>query len=360
MSINLTIDIYYIYLLSNARSLCGKQRSKQLHFLCSPKHYWRISHLSLQRGFHGSKTRCKLTKSEAHSCSNHCHSPSTHGLHIGILKLSTSTPKGLTKVSIRMSRIKSTLNSVSKAVFGTQNEMISRLAQFKPSSRILRKVSDSGWLKQKSIKQAIKSLKKYSDKSVENNSFSGKQSYILGKDEDIGKQSLFRYTSSITTRFGESFYFLSNHINSYFKREARMSKKKENKHFQEKSELEDKKVEEEKASSPDPGILIDKLDSESSVYSVDKPASTSGTPEALPVSTKQSIANFLSRPTEGVQALVGGYIGGLVPKLKYDSKSQPEEQEEVIKAEQPVSKDKNVEEKKRLSLQREKASFSSL
>ncbi|XP_025305003.3 calcium-independent phospholipase A2-gamma isoform X2 [Canis lupus familiaris] len=253
-----------------------------------------------------------------------------------------------------MSRIKSTLNSVSKAVFGTQNEMISRLAQFKPSSRILRKVSDSGWLKQKSIKQAIKSLKKYSDKSVENNSFSGKQSYILGKDEDIGKQSLFRYTSSITTRFGESFYFLSNHINSYFKREARMSKKKENKHFQEKSELEDKKVEEEKASSPDPGILIDKLDSESSVYSVDKPASTSGTPEALPVSTKQSIANFLSRPTEGVQALVGGYIGGLVPKLKYDSKSQPEEQEEVIKAEQPVSKDKNVEEKKRLSLQREK------
>uniref|UniRef100_A0A8C0PBD4 Patatin like phospholipase domain containing 8 n=1 Tax=Canis lupus familiaris TaxID=9615 RepID=A0A8C0PBD4_CANLF len=354
MSINLTIDIYYIYLLSNARSLCGKQRSKQLHFLCSPKHYWRISHLSLQRGFHGSKTRCKLTKSEAHSCSNHCHSPSTHGLHIGILKLSTSTPKGLTKVSIRMSRIKSTLNSVSKAVFGTQNEMISRLAQFKPSSRILRKVSDSGWLKQKSIKQAIKSLKKYSDKSVENNSFSGKQSYILGKDEDIGKQSLFRYTSSITTRFGESFYFLSNHINSYFKREARMSKKKENKHFQEKSELEDKKVEEEKASSPDPGILIDKLDSESSVYSVDKPASTSGTPEALPVSTKQSIANFLSRPTEGVQALVGGYIGGLVPKLKYDSKSQPEEQEEVIKAEQPVSKDKNVEEKKRLSLQREK------
>lgn len=73
-----------------------------------------------------------------------------------------------------------------------------------------------------------------------------------------------------------------------------MSKKKENKHFQEKSELEDKKVEEEKASSPDPGILIDKLDSESSVYSVDKPASTSGTPEALPVSTKQSIANFLS------------------------------------------------------------------
>ncbi|KAF3819015.1 hypothetical protein GH733_013165 [Mirounga leonina] len=356
MSINLTIDIYYIYLLSNARSLCGKQRSKQLHFLCSPKHYWRISHVSLQRGFHTSKIRCKLTKSEAHSCSKHCYFPSHHGLHIGILKLSTSTPKGLTKVSIRMSRIKSTLNSVSKAVFGTQNEMISRLAQFKPSSRILRKVSDSGWLKQTGIKQAIKSLKKYSDKSVEKGSFS--ESHILDKDEDIGKQSLFRYTSSITTRFGESFYFLSKHINSYFKREERMSQKKENKHFQDK--LEDKKIEEEKLSSPDPGVLTDKLDSESSLYSVDKPTSASGTPEALPLSTKQSIANFLSRPTEGVQALVGGYIGGLVPKLKYDSKSQPEEQEEAIKAEQPVSKDKSAEEKKQLSLQREKASLISI
>jgi hypothetical protein len=79
-------------------------------------------------------------------------------------------------------------------------------------------------------------------------------------------------------------------------------------------------------------------------------------PEVLPVSTKQSIASFLSRPTEGVQALVGGYIGGLVPKLKYDSKSQAEEQEEPAKPEQAISRDKIAEEKKHLSLQREKAS----
>ncbi|ELK01277.1 Calcium-independent phospholipase A2-gamma [Pteropus alecto] len=358
MSISFTIDIY-IYLLSNARSLCGKQKSKQLHFLCSPKHYWRISHFSLRRGFHTSKIRCKWTQTEACSCSKHCYSPSSNGSHIGILKLSTSAPKGLTKVSIRMSRIKSTLNSVSKAVFGNQHEMISRLAQFMPSSQILRKVSDGGWLKQNNVKQTIKSLKKYSDKSAEKSSFPEKQSHIIDKDEDTGKQSLFHYTNIITTKFGESFYFLSSHINSYFKREEKMSQKKENKHFQDKSELKDKKVEEEKSSSPDSGVLTDKkLGSESSLYTVDKPESRSWTPEGLPVSTKQSIANFLSRPTEGVQALVGGYIGGLVPKLKYDSKSQPEEQEEAIKGEQAVSKDKNAEEKKRLSLQREKASFS--
>ncbi|XP_054420150.1 calcium-independent phospholipase A2-gamma isoform X3 [Pteronotus mesoamericanus] len=254
-----------------------------------------------------------------------------------------------------MSRIKSTLNSVSKALFGNQNEMISRLAQFKPSSKTLRKVSDGGWLKQQNIKQIIKSLKNHSDKSAEKSSVPEKQSHIIDKEEDIGKQSVSHYTNSITTKFGESFYFLSSHINSYFKREEKMSQKKENKHFQDKSKLEDKKVEEEKSSSPDPGVQTDKKrGSEPSSCAVDKPESPSGTPEVLPVSTKQSIANFLSRPTEGVQALVGGYIGGLVPKLKYDSKSQSEEQEEATKAEQAVSKDKNAEEKKRLSLQREK------
>ncbi|XP_015090061.1 calcium-independent phospholipase A2-gamma isoform X2 [Vicugna pacos] len=253
-----------------------------------------------------------------------------------------------------MSRIKSTLNSVSKAVFGNQNEMISRLAQFKPSSRILRKVSDSGWFKQKTIKQTIKFLKKYSDQSAEKSSFPEKQSHILDK-EDTGKQSLFHYTSNITTKFGESFYFLSHHINSYFKREEEMSQEKEKKHFQDKSELELKKVEEEKSSSPDASVLTEKkLGSEAASSTEDEPAGPSGTPEVLPVSTKQSIANFLSRPTEGVQALVGGYIGGLVPKLKYDSKSQSEEQEEAVKAEQAVSKDKHAEEKRRLSLQREK------
>ncbi|XP_057588289.1 calcium-independent phospholipase A2-gamma isoform X2 [Hippopotamus amphibius kiboko] len=253
-----------------------------------------------------------------------------------------------------MSRIKNTLNSVSKAVFGKQDEMISRLAQLKPNSRILRKVSDSGWLKQKNIKQTIKFLKKYSGKSAEQSSFPAKESHDLEK-QDVGKQRLFHYTNNLTTKFGESFYFLSSHINSYFKREEKMSEQKENKHLQDKSELELKKLEDEKPSSPDPGVRTDKkLGSEASVCSEDKPASPSGTPEVLPISTKQSIANFLSRPTEGVQALVGGYIGGLVPKLKYDSKSQLEEQQEATKAEQAVSKDKNAEEKRRLSLQQEK------
>ncbi|XP_021515595.2 calcium-independent phospholipase A2-gamma isoform X3 [Meriones unguiculatus] len=306
-----------------------------------------MNHISVHRDFHTSKKSCKWNKSEAH-CSKHWHSPSNYGLHIGILKRSTSAPKGLTKVSIHMSRIKSTLNLVSKAIFGSQNEMVLRLAQFKPSSRILRKVSDRGWLKQKNVKQAIESLKNYSDKSAEKNSFVEEKSYLADK-EDLSRKSLFHYTYGITTRFGESFYFLANHINSYFKSKEKMSQTKEDKHLQDKPDLE-----EGKSSSPGSDILTDTPDSGSPLDAEDKPSNPDQMPEVLPVSTKQSIANFLSRPTEGVQALVGGYIGGLVPKLKSDSKSQPEGQEETAKTEQAVSKDKKAEEKKRMSLQREK------
>ncbi|CAH6777980.1 Pnpla8 [Phodopus roborovskii] len=345
MSINLTLDIY-IYFLGNARSLCGNQRSKQLHFLCS-KHYWRMNHINVHRDFHTSKKSCKWSKGKA-CCSKHWHSPSNHGLHIGVLKLSTSAPKGLTKVSIHMSRIKSTLNSVSKAIFGSQNEMFSRLAQFKPSSRFLRKVSDRGWLKQKNVKQAIESLKNYSDKSAEKNSIEEQKSYIADKEEDTGKRSLFHYTYSITTRFEESFNFLANHINSYFNRKEKMSQTKEVKGLQDKPDFEEGK------SSSDPNILTETPDSESPLDVGDRPSSPSQMPEVLPVSAKQSIANFLSRPTEGVQALVGGYIGGLVPKLKSDQRSQPEGQGEPAKTEPAASKDKKAEEKKRVSLQREK------
>lgn len=348
MSINLTLDIY-IYLLSNSRSLCGIWRSKQLHFVCS-KHDWRMTHISVHRDFHTSRRSCQWSRGEA-GCSKRWHSPGSHGLHTGTLKLSTSAPKGLTKVSIRMSRIKSTWNSVSKAIFGSQNEMFSRLAQFKPNSRILRKVSDRGWLKQNNVKQAVESLKNYSDKSAEKNAFAEQKSYIADKEEDTDKRSLFHYTYGITTRFGESFYFLANHINSYFNRKENMSETKEDKRLQDKPDLE-----EEKSSSPAPDILTDGPDSGSPLDAGDKPSSPSRLPEVLPVSAKQSIANFLSRPTEGVQALVGGYIGGLVPKLKPDSKSQPEGEEEPVKTEQAVSKDKKAEEKKRVSLQREKAS----
>ncbi|XP_075414675.1 calcium-independent phospholipase A2-gamma isoform X2 [Tenrec ecaudatus] len=321
--------------MNNARGLCGKQRNKPLHFLCSPQSHWRVSHISLQRDFHVSRIRCKRAPSEAHSCKTHGCSPSQHGLRVGILKLSTSAPKGLTKVSIRISRIKSTLHSASKAVFGSQNEMISRLAQLKPSPGIFRKISGSGWLKQGSLKQAIKTLTKHSGTSATESPLPAKRSPPAGEDKETQRPSLFAYTGSISTKVEESFSFWANHINSYFQNKMKMAQRKEKEYLQDSSELKDKSFQQDgKFISSDPGLVT-------------------GTPGDGPVSTKPSFANFLSRPTGGVQALVGGYIGVLVPKRKPDPKTLTEEKEET-NAKVIASKDKAAEEKERLSIQREK------
>lgn len=108
-------------------------------------------------------------------------------------------------------------------------------------------MTDSCWLKQKSVKQTIKFLKKYSDKSAEKSSVPAKESQVIEKD-NIGKPSLFHYTNNITTKFGESFYFLSSHINSYFKREENVSTEGRST-FPENQNLNLKSVEDEKTQS---------------------------------------------------------------------------------------------------------------
>lgn len=68
--------------------------------------------------------------------------------------------------------------------------------------------------------------------------------------------------------------YTSNLQKQYLKKRKR---KKEKKHFQDKSEIEDKNVEERKCSSPDTGILSDKKRGSESLYTVDKLAVPSGT-----------------------------------------------------------------------------------
>ncbi|XP_074124398.1 calcium-independent phospholipase A2-gamma isoform X1 [Sminthopsis crassicaudata] len=363
MSIHLTLDIY-IYLLSNARSFCGKQRNKQLYLLYTPKYYWKISYINQQRSFHTSKTRYKCTKSHTFVCSKHYCNPCNHDLHIGVLKLSTSAPKGLTKVSIHMSRIKNTLDSVSKAVFGNQNEMFSRFSRFKPG--ILNKKSEDDVLNQKSVKEASgtnilndsssKTDKspfpegKISDPSLEN---PPKIDPVLEKGLEDNKQNIY-YTNYIITKFEESLYFLSSHINSYF---TNMTERNESNRVQKDTEV---KVAKDEAgirqNPPKEVVQLKEKDTDSQFLSatVAHPEELSGTSGVLPVSVKQSFANFLARPTDSVQALVGGYIVGLVPKLKADSKHHSEEFQGGSPAEEAHRKEKQDEEKRRISLQREK------
>lgn len=129
-------------------------------------------------------------------------------------------------------------------------------------------------------------------------SFPRKKSHGMDKDEDRDKWSLFHYMTSYNHTIWSHSAFLSNHINSYIKCKGENIQKKENKHFQDKSENEAKNIEEERSVVQTlVSWLIKSL--ETSFHTVDQCSSPGGMPEILPFSSKQSIANFLSHPPEG-------------------------------------------------------------
>ncbi|XP_077690200.1 calcium-independent phospholipase A2-gamma isoform X2 [Eretmochelys imbricata] len=373
MSVNLPLNAYF-YLLINTRSLWGKQRNKQLYYLCRPKLYWRISHGIPLRVFHTSKTQCKWTRSKTRKCSKHIYSHDF--LYYRVSKHSTSSPKGLTKVNSRMSRIKNTFESVSKAVSGTHSELLARIARFKPNSGTLGKAFENN-VQENNLQVNLENDKQttcagaqgdynslvvknfvHTDENSESTliSRSGTNQDTLKDSVDI-KNNLF-HVSYFMTNFGETYNFLANHINWYFGNNTVMDQEKKGNAF-----LQDSKNElRNKLDSPESDIMSNenRMSSASALISAAEIQGADKTNTALPTSTKKSIASFLSYPSNSVQAFVDSYVGSLVPKLRFETKAASEnklqEREESLKDEEDGSKEiKTAEGKeKRLSLQREK------
>ncbi|XP_074870714.1 calcium-independent phospholipase A2-gamma [Carettochelys insculpta] len=372
MLVNLPLDAY-LYLLISTRSLWGKQRNKQLYCLCRPKLYWRISHAIPLRVFHTSKTQFKWTRSKTLACSKHICSHDF--LYYRVYKHIASAPKGLRKVNSHMSRIKNTLESVSKAVSGTHSELVARIARFKPNSGILEKAFENN-VQENNLKvnlvndkqtgcagaqgncnnsRAVKDFV-HTDENSKSTSISRSAANqdTLKESVDI-KNNLF-HVSYFTTNFGETYSFLANHINWYFGNNTVMDQEKKRNAF-----LQDSKNElREKLDSPENDILSNenRMSSASALVSAAAIQDADKTNAALPVSPKKSIASFLSYPSNSVQAFVDSYIGGLVPKLRSETKAATEQkpQEESLKDEEDGSKETKTEEakEKHLSLQREK------
>ncbi|NWR26816.1 PLPL8 phospholipase, partial [Tachuris rubrigastra] len=377
MTVQLSLDAYLFFVI-NPKNLWWKQRNKYL-CLYRPKVCWRINHATHLRVLHTSEPRCKWARSRTFWYSKYIYSHEF--LYYRVSKLLTSSSKGLTKVSIRMSRIKNTIESVSKAVSGTHSELVSRIARLKSHSGSLGKANKSS-ADANNINANLDNDKKVTGARTRedcNRDPAAKKSTCASENlESVlvssrgtcqdtpevsasTKNHLF-HISYFSTNFGETYNFVADHINSYFSNSVMEQEKKRN------ASLQDSKSEER-----------NKLDSsENTVTSEEKTVDSAATlaPEtatlgaektntALPVSTKKSIANFLSYPSNSVQAFVDSYIGGLVPKLRSESKvvspekSKQPEQEVSEKTDEDKSKEaKTAEEReKHLSLQREKASL---
>ncbi|NXP35661.1 PLPL8 phospholipase, partial [Leiothrix lutea] len=377
MTVHLSWDAY-LFFLSNPKNLWWKQRNKYLCF-CRPKPCWRINHAAHLRVFHTSEPWCKWARSRTFWYNKYifCH----EFLYYRVSKLLTSSSKGLTGVSIRMSRIRNTIESVSKAVSGTHSELVSRIARLKSHSGTLGKANKSS-ADANNISTNLENDKQVTDVKTQddcNRDPAAKKSTCASENLESAlvsssgtcqdtpqvsastKNHLF-HISYFSTNFGETYNFVADHINSYFDNSVMEQGKKKNALLQDSEREERNKL----GSSANTVTSEEKrVDSASTLTPEAETLGTEKTNTALPVSTKKSIANFLSYPSNSVQAFVDSYIGGLVPKLRSDpkvvspEKSKQQEQEVSEKSDEDKAKEVRTaeEREKHLSLQREKASL---
>ncbi|NWW46897.1 PLPL8 phospholipase, partial [Pedionomus torquatus] len=377
MTVHLSLDAYLFFVI-NPKGLWWKQRNKYL-YLYRPKVCWRINHAIHPRVFHTSEPRCKWARSRTFWYNKYIYSHDF--LYYRVSQLLTSS-KGLTKVNNRMSRIKNTIESVSKAVSGTHNELVSRIARLKSHSDSLGKTNKNN-AEANSVNTNLENDKQVTDARTQENCNRGpaakkstcanenSESILVSssdghqdnpEDSASTKTHLF-HISYFSTNFGQTYNFVADHINWYFNNISDMDQEKRRNDV-----LQDSKIKETNKLDPSENTVRTEEKTVDSTAALAPEAETPGavkTNTTLPVSTKKSIANFLSYPSNSVQAFVDSYIGGLVPKLRSDTKvvsqeksKQPEqevsEKDEVDKAKEV----KTAEEKERhLSLQREKASL---
>ncbi|NXC43933.1 PLPL8 phospholipase, partial [Penelope pileata] len=377
MTVPLSLDGYLFFVI-NPKSLWWKQRTKYL-CLYRPKVCWRINHAIHLRVFHTSEPQCKWARSRTFWCNKHIYSHDF--FYYRVSKLLTSSSKGLTKVSNRMSRIKNTIESVSKAVSGTHSELISRIARLKSHSGTLGKATKSD-VDENNLNVNLENGKQVTDARTQedcNRGLAAKKSssanedlesvlksssgasHDIPEDSASAKNHLF-HISYLSTSFGETYNFLADHINWYFSNISVMDQEKKRNAL-----LPDSKSEAKLDSSEN--TVISEVNAVNSAATLAPETETQGAEKsnaALPVSTKKSLANFLSYPSNSVQAFVDSYIGGLVPKLRSDTKVAAQEKSKQLehegseKDEEEKARESKVaeEREKHLSLQREKASLS--
>ncbi|NXX06262.1 PLPL8 phospholipase, partial [Larus smithsonianus] len=377
MTVHLSLDAYLLFVI-NPKSLWWKQRNKYL-CLYRPKVCWRINHAIHPRVFHTNEPRCKWARSRTFWYNKYIYSHDF--LYYRVSQLLTSS-KGLTKVNNRMSRIKNTIESVSKAVSGTHSELVSRIARLKSHSGSLGK-ANKGNADANNINANLENDKQVTDARTQegcNRGPAAKKSACasensesvlvsssdshqdIPEDSESTKTHLF-HISYFSTNFGQTYNFVADHINWYFNNNSGMDQEKKRNAL-----LQDSKSEERnKLDSSEDTVMSEEktVDSAATLPPEAEALGAVKTNTALPVSTKKSIANFLSYPSNSVQAFVDSYIGGLVPKLRSDTKvvsqekSKQPEQEVSEKDEEDKAKEaKTAEERERhLSLQREKASI---
>uniref|UniRef100_A0A8C7YUA9 PNPLA domain-containing protein n=1 Tax=Oryzias sinensis TaxID=183150 RepID=A0A8C7YUA9_9TELE len=243
------------------------------------------------------------------------------GLHTSCLCLNASTSKWSAGLSQHMSRFRSTVDSLSKAVSGTQADFLSIMSRIKSKG---------------SNEAPAKSL---TDSESTPPSTDGRFHIESGSRAPKEAPALF-HPSTFPVSLDETYTYLAHHINTYFGSDTKTQ-----------DQIKDIK-------DGFPSLPQDQQTSNLAQIS-NKPAPTA---RPTPPSSKKSFGQYLSSSAPTVQAFVGSYIAPFVPKFRTgEAKSHPSEEMkhealQVKPIEATVNKEQmGAEEKaKKLQLQREK------
>ncbi|XP_048010982.1 calcium-independent phospholipase A2-gamma isoform X4 [Megalobrama amblycephala] len=249
-----------------------------------------------------------------------------------------------------MSRIRSTLDTVTKAMSGTVNtDLLSKITRLKPSApqgktievKVECAEAEAGAVmtvaapdppREKEVKKDMEPHKE-TPKSINNPSSS-----TGNTSSGVAKQTLQRFQpAAFTTNMDETYSHLAEHVNAYFgsdTRDDKLSQLDKGDTTPSTSQIQPSalsKVSKDHnlmaapvshRSTPEtpPGpSAIDKDGSIPSPQAPSAPAQDEGV-SAIPISPRKGISHYLSYPRPSVQAFVGNYITPLVPKFRTDSK----------------------------------------
>lgn len=288
-----------------------------------------------------------------------------------------------------MSRLRSTLESVSKAVSGTQADILGRIARLKPvqegkdvrssheavgeekghvaatpAASVPPAPSTVSSPSVVTVSAAVDHMVETKQKPPGDSTSQGNgrnkpphRSTVNSKSTVAPKPAtpLF-HPGSFTVNLDDTYNYVAHHINAYFGSTTKGATDTEEKQLQLENGLSQPTVE-----KPDQHRDQTPVPSSSLTLTQVSPASPSP-----PASPKKGLSHYLSYSAPTVQAFVGSYIAPLVPKFRTETKAAIAEKEPVT--EEDAAKEKKVfenkeqkaaeEKAKRLLLQRERVSHS--
>ncbi|XP_035258182.1 calcium-independent phospholipase A2-gamma [Anguilla anguilla] len=294
------------------------------------------------------------------------------GLCTSCAHASASSPGGWSGLSHRMSRIRSTLDSVSKAVSGTHSDLLSRIARLKPAAVTAGKGEAGpapGAMAEEAppreaptpvvAEEGPRPGETAAREDVRPPAPPAQQG--AGAVATVTKQTsdLF-HPSYFAVNLGETYSYLAHHVNAYFG----MAAKTDDKRPEDRGDV-------AQPPAPDGGkpddarFLVPSLVSDKAAPESAPPPDPGSALPAPPTSPKKGIGHYLPNPGPSMQAFVGSYIAPLVPKFRSDPKGvAPEKDKPAAAAEEaPAKQTESAESKeqraaedraKRLLQQREK------